>query len=196
MRALSLVGLTIILRAHLACGEKVLVKEIGDNAVVDGNRVTWPDGPFEGSLTCTGGDKVLSLSADKKYGTCCPTGTSLKGSTDTEWHCCGEGHDVTGSKDVGFECCLKGSTFDGKTCKREEKCPNGKQMINGRCQCPNGQEEGADGTCKPAECDSGLETGMSTDLTLSSRFFAGATRLIVCRQMLLLQGEVGQLFDF
>jgi hypothetical protein len=160
MRGLSSISLVLLLRSHLAYAAKVPVKDIGEDAVVDGNTVTWPDGPFTGSLTCTGPDKVLNLSADKKHGTCCPTGASLKGSGDTEWHCCGKGHDVTGSKDVGFECCLEGSTFDGKNCKRAEKCPNGKQMINGKCQCPDGEEEAADGTCQPAKCDSGLKTGM------------------------------------
>lgn len=84
MRGLSVVGLTLLLRSHLACAEKVPVKEIGDNFTIDGDKVTWPDGPFTGSLTCTGPDKVLSLSADKKHGTCCPPGTSLKGSEATE----------------------------------------------------------------------------------------------------------------
>ncbi|KAJ5433259.1 uncharacterized protein N7458_012415 [Penicillium daleae] len=37
--------------------------------------------------------------------------------------------------------------------------PNGKLIIDGKCQCPNGQEEAVDGTCKPAKCDSGLSTG-------------------------------------
>ncbi|CEJ59989.1 hypothetical protein PMG11_08586 [Penicillium brasilianum] len=159
MRGLSLVGLTLLLRSYLAYAEKVAVKEIGDDFTIDGDHVTWPDGPFTGSLSCTGPDKVLSLSADKKYGTCCPPGASLKGSAKTEWHCCGQGHDVTGSKAVGFECCLEGSTFDGKTCKRANKCTNGKEMINGKCQCSDGKEEAADGTCKSAKCDSGIKTG-------------------------------------
>jgi hypothetical protein len=139
-------------------------------------------------LTCTGPDKVLSLSADKKHGTCCPPGTSLKGSEATEWHCCGKDHDVTGSKEVGFECCLEGSIFDGKNCKRGDKCPNGKLMIDGKCQCPNGQEEAADGTCKPAKCDSGLSTGMLEFSTLFFLFLCCLTvkRLIIYRQMLLL----------
>lgn len=160
MRGLSLFSLALLLRSHIACAEKVPVKDIGDNFTVDGDRVTWPDGPFTGSLTCSGPDKVLSLSADKKHGTCCPPGASLKGSAETEWHCCGKGHDVVGSKDLGFECCLEGSIFDGKECKRGDKCPNGKQMIDGRCQCPAGQEEAEDGTCKPAKCESGIKTGM------------------------------------
>lgn len=157
---LSLFSIAVLLRSHLAYAEKVPVKEIGENFNIDGDKVTWPDGPFTGSLTCSGADKVLSMSANKKYGTCCPPGASLKGSPDTEFHCCGEGHDVTGSKDVGFECCVEGSTFDGKTCKREETCPNGKQMVNGKCQCPSGQVEGPDGVCKPGKCESGVETGM------------------------------------
>ena len=75
MRGLSLVSLTLFLHSQLAYAEKVPVKEIVDNFTVDGDKVTWPDGPFTGSLTCSGPDKVLSLSADKKYGTCCPPGT-------------------------------------------------------------------------------------------------------------------------
>jgi hypothetical protein len=90
---------------------------------------------------------------------------SLKGSEKTEWHCCAEGHDVTGSADVGFECCVEGSTFDGEMCQRAEKaekCPNGQEMVDGKCQCPKGQVMDEDGTCKPAKaakCDSGLKTG-------------------------------------
>ncbi|KXG52945.1 uncharacterized protein PGRI_082000 [Penicillium griseofulvum] len=156
MRGLSLIGF-VLLRSHLAFAEKVPVRDIGDNFIIDGDKVTWPDGPFTGSLICAGPGRVLSLSADKKHGTCCPPGASLKGSIETEWHCCGKGHDVTGSLDVGFECCLEGSTFDGKTCKR--LCPNGKEMVDGICQCPKGQEDAADGTCKPAKCQSGLKTG-------------------------------------
>lgn len=166
MRLLSLVGLTLLLHSHLAYAEKVPVKDIGDNFEIHGDSVTWQDGRFKGSLTCEGPDSVLSLSADKKHGTCCPPGQGLKGSVDTEWHCCGKGHDVTGNMDVGFECCLEGSIFDGKTCKRSDKCPNGKEMVNGKCQCPDGQEEDEDGTCKPAKCDSGIKTGMREFSTL------------------------------
>ena len=164
MRYPSLLSLALLLKIHLATATKVPVKEIGDDFVIDGNQVTWSDSPF--GLTCVGADKVLSLSADKKYGTCCPPGTSLKGSADTEWHCCGVGHDVTGSKSVGFECCVEGSIFDGKLCKRDTKCPNGKEMVNGKCQCPKGKEPAADGTCKSAKCDSGIETGKSSDSCL------------------------------
>lgn len=183
MRGLSLVGLTLLLRSYLAYAEKVAVKEIGDDFTIDGDHVTWPDGPFTGSLSCTGPEKVLSLSADKKYGTCCPPGASLKGSAKTEWHCCGQGHDVTGSKAVGFECCLEGSTFDGKTCKRANKCTNGKEMINGKCQCSDGKEEAADGTCKPAKCDSGIKTGKSKLLAVFPLgcCFPFTGRLIICR---------------
>ncbi|KAJ5589245.1 hypothetical protein N7537_011923 [Penicillium hordei] len=157
MHGLSLIGFVLLLRSHFAYAEKVLVRDIGDNFIIDGDKVTWPDGPFTGSLICAGPGRVLSLSADKKHGTCCPPGASLKGSKDTEWHCCGSGHDVTGSLGVGFECCLEGSTFDGKTCQR--LCPNGKEMVGGICRCPTGQEEAVDGTCKPAKCESGLKTG-------------------------------------
>ncbi|KAL1885635.1 hypothetical protein Plec18167_001130 [Paecilomyces lecythidis] len=158
MRGISLISFALLC-SPMAYAEKVPVKEIGDNFKIDGDKVTWPDGPFTGSLTCAGPDTSISLSADKKHGTCCPTGANLKGSANTEWHCCGKGHDVTGSKDVGFECCLEGSVFDGEKCKRAKKCPNGKVMIDGRCQCPDGQEEAEDGTCEPADCDSGLKTG-------------------------------------
>lgn len=164
MRNPALLALAILLRAHLACATKVQVQKIGDNCVIKGNEVTWPAVPFQGKLECPS-DQVVSLSADKKYGTCCPPGGSLKGSLETEWHCCGEGHDVTGSKAVGFECCLAGSTFDGKMCKREEKCANGKQLVNGKCQCPKGQQEASDGTCKTAKCTSGIETGTSVEYT-------------------------------
>lgn len=181
MRSLSLIGFVLLLRSRLAYAEKVPVRDIGDNFVIDGDKVTWPDGPFTGILICAGPNRVLSLSADKKHGTCCPPGASLKGSKDTEWHCCGNGHDVTGSLDVGFECCLEGSTFDGKTCKR--LCPNGKEMVDGICQCPNGLEEAVDGTCKPAKCESGLKTGMLTQSTfvLFSCYFSKARWLIMCR---------------
>lgn len=164
MRGVSILGLALILRAYVATAAKIKVKEIGDNFDIHGDEVTWPDRPFMGRLTCADENTVLSLSACKKYGTCCPPGNSLKGSPSTEWHCCAEGHDVTGSKDVGYECCVKGSIFDGTLCKRPDppvpECPNGKKLVNGRCQCPPGQEEAADGTCKPLKCESGVETGM------------------------------------
>ncbi|KAJ5800212.1 uncharacterized protein N7518_002280 [Penicillium psychrosexuale] len=159
MRGISLIGLILFLRPHLAYTEKVPVKNIGTSFTINGDKLTWPDGPFTGSLTCTGPTKVLSLSSCQRYGTCCPPGTTLKGSPDTEWHCCGKGHDVTGSKNVGYECCLWGSTFDGNSCQREEVCHNGKHLIGGKCQCPSGHEEAADGTCKPARCQSGIESG-------------------------------------
>jgi hypothetical protein len=104
------------------------------------------------------------ITPDKKHATCCLEGESLKGSADTEWHCCAEGHDVTGSADVGYECCVKGSVYDGDMCKRAEKCPNGQEMVDGKCQCPKDQTMADDGTCKPVKagkCDSGLKTGTS-----------------------------------
>lgn len=92
------------------------------------------------------------LSECRRFGTCCPPGISLKGTPDTKWHRCAVGHGMTGSKEVGFECCVKGSIFDGTICERPEpplkpepapcpdKCPNGKKLVDGKCQCPKVQE--------------------------------------------------------
>lgn len=166
MRGLSLLGLTVLLQSHLTYGEPVNAREVGDKASIEGRKVTYQgeDGFWE-SFSCNpNGDTVMSLSSDKKYAACCPTGNTLQGSPDTEWHCCATGHELTGSEDVGFECCVKGSTFDGEECKRDKKktCENGKVLIDGECQCPDGKEELEDGTCEAeaeGECESGVETG-------------------------------------
>ncbi|KAA8645835.1 hypothetical protein EYZ11_013041 [Aspergillus tanneri] len=98
-----------------------------------------------------------TLSADKKFFSCCLAGQRLVGSPDTAFDCCAAGHDLAGSADVGFRCCPTGYSFDGQLCK--QLCQNGKQLVNGKCVCPDGQVEGLDGECETLTCDSGLQTG-------------------------------------
>ncbi|PHH90577.1 hypothetical protein CDD83_3264 [Cordyceps sp. RAO-2017] len=161
MKSLSLGLAGLLLQEPLfALAAKVPVRAIGENAAVDGNRVSWTDKDgWEDGFGCPAA-RVLSVSADKKYGACCEEGNALRGSRETEFHCCADGHDVAGSLDVGFTCCPTGHAYDGTVCKQQ--CVDGKVLVDGRCGCPDGQVEGPDGTCKPhaeSTCSSGLETG-------------------------------------
>lgn len=117
-------------------------------------------------------DKVFSLTADEKFASCCDRGQTLFGSKDTAFICCGAGHNIAGSKEVGYTCCLEGQIYDGEKCKTPDPvCENGKELVDGKCVCPKGQEEGADGVCKPkAKCDSGIVSGMW--LLLSSTYLS------------------------
>lgn len=107
-------------------------------------------------------EKIFMLTADDKFASCCDRGQALFGSKETTFICCPAGHTIAGSNDVGFTCCLEGQTYDGQKCKTPDPvCENGKELVDGKCVCPKGQEEGADGKCKPkAKCDSGIVSGM------------------------------------
>ncbi|KAJ6148448.1 hypothetical protein N7497_010430 [Penicillium chrysogenum] len=170
MKGSSLGILAILLQAYAVYGRKVEPDEVGapgKEPYVEGHSIRWGTGRYRGSYHCEENETPF-ITPDKKHATCCLEGESLKGSADTEWHCCAEGHDVTGSTDVGYECCVKGSVYDGYMCKRAEKCPNGQEMVDGKCQCPKGQTMADDGTCKPVKagkCDSGLKTGKCYFLT-------------------------------
>lgn len=138
MRTFSL-GVLALLSAHFAHGVKVEIDDIdtkGEEPRIEGDRIAWGVGRFVRYYQCQP-DETSFLLPNKRQATCCPVGTSLKGSADTEWHCCGEGHDLAGSTDVGFECCVEGFVFDGTECKRPD-----------------------DVVVPPAKCESGLKTGM------------------------------------
>lgn len=103
-----------------------------------------------------------------KFVSRCDKGQSFFGSTDTTFKYCPADHELTGSKDNGFACCLKGQVWDGKKCKKPEPvCENGKVLVDGKCVCPEGQEEDANGVCKPkAKCSSGFESGLYPSVRL------------------------------
>lgn len=164
MKGQSLAVLAVLLQPYGALGRKVKpdpVGEPGKEPYIQGESVHWGTGRLRGSYHCDVGETPF-ITPDRTSATCCRAGESLKGSEATEWHCCAENHDVAGSAAVGYECCVDGSVFDGKMCKKPTTCENGMEMVDGKCQCPQGQELSADGTCrlvKPAKCDSGLKTG-------------------------------------
>ncbi|KAJ5959393.1 uncharacterized protein N7479_006543 [Penicillium vulpinum] len=158
MKRSSISYLALFLQLQTAYGYKVNVRDIPPDADIIGNGVWWGTGMPRDGFQCSPAFP-LSISADKTVATCCLPGNSLKGSKDTEWHCCADGHDLTGSKDNGYQCCADGREWNGTECK-EKTCPNGKVLVNGVCQCPDGTVEGTDGTCKPPpQCTSGLTTG-------------------------------------
>ncbi|KEY67603.1 hypothetical protein S7711_11233 [Stachybotrys chartarum IBT 7711] len=127
--------------------------------------VQWPraDDPYERiTFSCLDSQRVF-LTPDNKLAACCEIPQVLKGPKDGDVLCCVEDHIMSGSKDVGFECCPKDYTFDGTLCREPPTCKNGMVLKDGKCVCPEGLEEAADGTCQPpappTECDSGLQTG-------------------------------------
>ncbi|RDA91166.1 hypothetical protein CP533_4807 [Ophiocordyceps camponoti-saundersi (nom. inval.)] len=137
--------------------EKARVRPIGKDVTIQGNKVSWISDGFKDSFECDS-PKILCLSDDKTRAACCEEKNSLKGSVDTDFYCCADGHDMVGSKEVGYSCCPIGQQYDGKVCKLV--CSNGKVLVDGKCACPEGQDEAADGSCKPAStCSSGLKTG-------------------------------------
>ncbi|RWA06697.1 hypothetical protein EKO27_g8421 [Xylaria grammica] len=146
--------------------------EIGPSAKINGNKITYEEPGCDPGLdctttkTCSKAGYSPSLSEDKKYFACCAAGQRLLGSPDTAFDCCADGHDLVGDSHCGYHCCPTGFTFDGNQCK--EFCKNGKALVGGKCVCPKGTTESADGTCEKqsesgdcddGECSSGLESG-------------------------------------
>ncbi|KAL2172343.1 hypothetical protein VTG60DRAFT_6182 [Thermothelomyces hinnuleus] len=170
MNTLTLVGLllqAIPLQAK-TYEKNILVMEVSPDAKITGNEIRYNDPDCRPGMRCTRIEvcedpgTAPTISADKKYFACCLEGQQLLGSPDTAFDCCAGGHDLVGSAVTGYHCCPIGYTYDGQLCR--EKCKNGKQLVNGKCVCPEGTVEAADGTCsqirppKP-DCSSGLETG-------------------------------------
>ncbi|VBB80501.1 Putative protein of unknown function [Podospora comata] len=120
-----------------------------------------PDSDFDLPLRCKPAQgKLLTLTDDEKWAACCPPGTRLLGTINTAFDCCGEGHDLAGSKDTGWTCCLSGYEYDGTKCKDPKPlCPNGMELVDGKCICPPGTTQAADGTCKPNTANGGNGNG-------------------------------------
>ncbi|KAN0079153.1 hypothetical protein V8E54_005666 [Elaphomyces granulatus] len=144
--------------------KNVLTFEVGPDAKITGNKIEYSDPDCDPSLqclttkSCAAAGTAPTLSADKKYFACCLAGQNLLGSPDTAFDCCASGHDLVGSPAAGYHCCPTGFTFDGQQCK--PVCQNGKQLVDGKCVCPDGTVDAGDGTCKPKPpCDSGLQSG-------------------------------------
>ncbi|KAI1820151.1 cystein rich protein [Xylaria intraflava] len=115
------------------------------------------------SRTCHVGFAPV-LMENKNYFACCAAGQRLLGSPETAFDCCADGHDLVGSADAGYHCCPTGFHYDGKICK--SFCKNGQMLVDGKCVCPSGTTEAADGTCKPkSKCSSGLEYGKCYSFT-------------------------------
>ncbi|QUC20714.1 uncharacterized protein UV8b_04955 [Ustilaginoidea virens] len=141
--------------------------EVGPGAKIVGNRIEYDDPDCDPGLECkttkmcAAAGTSPTLSDDKKYFACCAAGQRLLGSPETAFDCCAAGHDLVGSPEHGWHCCPTGFEWDGNLCK--QVCKNGKVLVDGKCVCPAGQEEGPDGHCKdkpkPPVCCSGLETG-------------------------------------
>ena len=148
--------------------KNVNVAEIDDTAIIDEFAqecvFPTPGSDFEDTFRCTkrSGNK-LTFSADKKFVACCAAGQRLVGSPDTAFDCCGVGHGLAGSPEAGYRCCPTGQVYDGRICKypvTEPVCRNGKALVDGRCTCPPGKVETADGVCEaPGYCDSGIIAG-------------------------------------
>lgn len=148
--------------------KNIPVKEIHEGDRIDeaNGRVEIVDQSGDGFVeyfTCdaTKG-KVLALSDDRKFAACCLPGQTLLGSPETAFDCCANGHDLVGKKETGYRCCPTGQDYDGTKCVIPSPvCRNGKVLMGGKCVCPRGTTEAADGTCKKeAGCDSGLITGV------------------------------------
>ncbi|KAI2624967.1 hypothetical protein GGR54DRAFT_629423 [Hypoxylon sp. NC1633] len=106
------------------------------------------DSDFVDSMWCSKrSGKRLTFSADRVFVACCAPGQKLLGTLLTAFDCCDEGHDLVGSDKTGYRC--------------SPVCSNGKTMMLGRCVCPPGMTETADGGCKwpSVDCDSGITTG-------------------------------------
>ncbi|KAM4060479.1 hypothetical protein HRG_001962 [Hirsutella rhossiliensis] len=137
--------------------------EVGPDAKIIGNKIEYNDPDCDPTLEChttkpcSKPGTAPTLAADKKFFACCLAGQRLLGSPETAFDCCADGHDLVGAPDVGFRCCPTGFKYDGKICK--PVCANGKQLVDGKCVCPVGQEEGPDGNCRLQVCQSGLRSG-------------------------------------
>ncbi|KAM5444643.1 hypothetical protein MferCBS31731_000097 [Microsporum ferrugineum] len=131
----------------------VAVRKIGNNAIIERNKVAWlgEDG-FQDGFSCPD-THVLNPSADKQFASCCLPGQTLKGTSTTAFDCCAEDHDLAGSEAVGYTCCPTGQVYDGRVCK------NGKPLVQGKCACSEDKNSTAEGCCEPEECSSGLKTG-------------------------------------
>lgn len=148
-------------------GAQVVELEPGQKVTADTKELPTtmgPDSDFEFLFRCPkDSGKVFAVTADNKYLTCCLPGQVLVGTAATELRCCGGGHDLAGSAAVGFSCCPTGQTYDGKVCKvatpPEPVCINGKALENGKCVCPSGTSEAAEGHCAPVKCSSGIKSG-------------------------------------
>ena len=142
------------------------VAELDNTAIIDENAREYVF-PSSGSgieevFRCNkASGKKLTFRADKKFVACCAESQKLVGSLETAFDCCGGSHDLVGSAKTGYGCCPTGQVYDGKVCKPADPvCNNGKALVDGKCVCPTGEVEAADGTCeKPGECDSGIVTG-------------------------------------
>ncbi|KJZ79155.1 hypothetical protein HIM_01306 [Hirsutella minnesotensis 3608] len=176
------IALTIVASATSVHGrafkKNVPTFEVSPDAKIIGNRIEYNDPDCDPSLscqvtkTCTAASSLPTLTADKKFFACCLPGQRLLGTPETAFDCCAAGHDLAGSPDVGFHCCPTGSKYDGKVCK--PACANGKELVNGKCVCPVGQEEGPDGDCRAPVCESGLQSGKE------SAFHVSLTKLESC----------------
>lgn len=109
--------------------------------------------------------KQLTFNRDETFVACCAHGQYLLGSARTAFDCCGGGHYLAGSNSAGYSCCPTGQIYDGDRCREPDPvCKNGKNLVNGRCECPGGLIEDRAGGCKRREeprsnCDSGLREG-------------------------------------
>ncbi|KAL4898254.1 hypothetical protein BDV59DRAFT_197188 [Aspergillus ambiguus] len=151
--------------------------EVGTDATIIGSTIQYTDPDCGTGLqckttrTCATPGTVPTLTQDRKYFACCSGSQSLLGSPATAFDCCAAGHDLAGGPGVGYYCCPSGWTWDGRLCQTptvapSPTCSNGKVLVDGKCVCPRGQTERADGTCAVAAqtpgapvCDSGLTTG-------------------------------------
>jgi len=146
----------------------IQVADVDDRTFVDEEKQLIefhdPDSEFTRYMGCNRAKGTsLTWSADGKWVGCCYAGQKLKGSAKTGFQCCGTGHDLVGDMDVGFRCCPRGQEFDGEKCKDPPPvCTNGKVLVDGKCVCPAGTVEVADGSCqkpKPPACSSEITSG-------------------------------------
>lgn len=168
----SIIGLglsAILLQAAPAAAKifrkNIVTFEVDPGAEIHGNKIEYSDPDCDPEFqcittkTCAAAGTVPTLNEDKKFFACCREGQCLLGSADTAFDCCAAGHDLAGSAETSYHCCPTGFSYDGKLC--QQKCSNGKQLVNGACVCPQGTTEAGDG-CKvkpQSDCSSGLESG-------------------------------------
>jgi len=157
--------------------KNVVTFEVNPDAKITGNKIEYSDPDCEPDLqcvtskSCSAAGTAPTLSADKKYFSCCSTGQNLLGSPDTAFDCCAAGHDLAGSAEAGYHCCPTGYSFDGQICK--QVCQNGKVLVNGQCVCPDGTVDAGNGTCKAkpsVDCSSGLQSGKLLQI-ISTAFY-------------------------
>lgn len=146
--------------------KNIPVREIHEGDRIDeaNDRVEIPakDG-FVDYFACDAKNgKVITLTDDKKFAACCLHGQKLLGSPETAFDCCASGHALAGKEATGYHCCPTGQDYDGSKCTNPSPvCQNGKVLVDGKCACPQGTKEAADGTCKKKTgCDSGIMTGV------------------------------------